>query len=89
MAKNVHSLEKKEWSNLFPGVKISNLPSPSVIFWRALKSIKGPDFLISLMAPIMVQISPQILRALRARILLILRARKQIGGPLARGPALF
>ena len=50
------------------GPLTSNLWGPSQYF-------KGPDFLISLMGLITVLLSPQNLWALRARFVLILRAR--------------
>ena len=58
-------------------------------FWGPSQSFKGPDFLISLMGHITESLSLQKLWALRAHLMLILRACMQFCGPLARGPALF
>ena len=57
--------------------------------WGPSQSFKDPDLHISLMGLITVSLSPESLRALWARLVLILRARKQFCGPLTRGPILF
>ena len=85
---HVHTLQS--------GVKISKKCKGPLkfIFWEPAQSFKGPDLLIFMMGLITVSLSPQNLRALQDRRVLILRARKEFWpkefcGPLAQGPALF
>ena len=77
-----------------PGVKISKNCQGSFgplmsCLWGPSQSFKGPDFLISLMELITVSLSAQILRALRARLVLTLRPAKNFAGYLPKGPPYF
>ena len=75
----------KYWPLCLPGVKISKNCQGSFgplmsYFGGPSQSFKGPDFLISWMGLITVSLSPQSVN---------FDGRKQLCGPLARGPAFF